>query len=112
MRRARFWVMLLLVVTFTANADADDAAAEQGQPQFGVMPMAPEASVRRLERRLSQQGRPKEDRRQTRPAPEQLAVAAVHQREFFVAVVATGRAYGLRRVRVLDGDGFRCWSGS
>jgi hypothetical protein len=60
--------MVLLVMAFAANAVADDAAPSKGQPQFGVMPMASEGSDRRLERRLSQQGRPKQDRRQTGPA--------------------------------------------
>jgi len=51
-----------------ANADDDEPAASEGQPEYGVMPMASQGSDRRLERRLSLQGRPKYDRRTVGPS--------------------------------------------
>jgi len=59
---------MLLVVAFTVDARADEPSPPAGQPQFGVMPMASHGSDRRLERHLSQQGLPKQDRRHTGPS--------------------------------------------
>lgn len=58
----------LTVIAFTMDVRADEPKPAAGQPQFGVMPMASQGSDRRLERRLSQQGRAKQDRRQTKPS--------------------------------------------
>jgi hypothetical protein len=68
MKTPRCATVLLLLVAFAADARADEPKPSAGQPEFGVMPMASEGSDRRLERRLSQQGRPKQDRRQTKPS--------------------------------------------
>lgn len=61
------WV-LVLFVTSVAYADDDDSLPAGSQPEYGVMPMASQGSDKRLERRLSRQGVPKQDRRRTSPS--------------------------------------------
>ena len=58
----------LLTLVLASTAQADDEPLPQGsQPEYGVMPMASQGSNRRLERRLSRQERPKQDRRYSGP---------------------------------------------
>jgi len=67
----RFAVLRCLpvcVLLVSASALADDDPLPGSQPEYGVMPMASQGSDRRLERRLSQQGVPKQDRRRTGPS--------------------------------------------
>jgi len=61
-------VGLLVLAASPVRADTSEPAVAEGQPQYGVMPMASKGSDRRLERRLSLQGRPKYDRRNTGPS--------------------------------------------
>ncbi|MEM7437524.1 MAG: hypothetical protein AAF436_20390 [Myxococcota bacterium] len=58
----RFGPLLALLAASSVQAD-DDSLPAGSQPEYGVMPMASEGSDKRLERRLSQQLRPKYDRR-------------------------------------------------
>ena len=60
--------LFFMLVAFTTEAKADESAPAAGQPQYGVMPMASQGSDRRLERRMSQQGLAKQDRRTTGPS--------------------------------------------
>lgn len=68
----RYWPAVLLglvaLPASTTRADTSEPAAAEAQPQYGVMPMASKGSDRRLERRLSLQGQPKYDRRNTGPS--------------------------------------------
>jgi hypothetical protein len=68
MSKSLYAAVVLVVAAVSAKASADDAVPTAAQPEYGVMPMASEGSDRRLERRLSQQGRPKHDRRQIGPS--------------------------------------------
>ncbi|MFZ1865615.1 MAG: hypothetical protein WAU39_15435 [Polyangiales bacterium] len=65
---SRAGLLLILVATPMANAHADDSGLPGSKPEYGVMPMASEGSDPRLERRLSRQQTPKQDRRRTHPA--------------------------------------------
>lgn len=64
----RSWPFLFLWVASAAYAAPGDPAPPGSQPEYGVMPMASEGSDPRLERRLSRQEVPKQDRRRTRPS--------------------------------------------
>jgi hypothetical protein len=65
---SRFLLAVLCLAACASRAAADEPKLPGSQPEYGVMPMASQGSNRRLERRLSLQEVPKQDRRRTTPA--------------------------------------------